>query len=504
MVRLLTPRLAVLLFLPATGDHAEGQPVSVANSGFEQPALADGVFVTSQPGWTGGYYDPLQPGVWIDQALSASDTGVWNPDAVDGFTAGAFAGENTGYALSTRNEDVGLAQVMNETLAPNTRYELRVRVGNSFYNESDLTAAARLELLAGGILLAAKSRSSPSAGAWAEHQLVYHSGSSPGQLGEAMEIRLIATAFSDGLGRSGYEVDFDEVSLEATPSPDPRTDLPIGNGSFEEPPLVDDDSESVQPAWTEGRYLPEDPDTWVVEPRIGATGTWNPDSFDGYPSGLVPDGNNAGYALTRPQYDAGIEQVLSSVLEPSTEYALKVRVGYPRTNPLPGAGFRIELRPGSELLVQSTGEAPAPGGWEEKEVRFVSVPAHTALGEPLAIRLVAVDHPDTRSYEVDFDDVRLTKQPAGVSSLRVTEIEPKGPNIILTWESRADQVYAIRYSTGLSGFVLLPGFDAISSEDDERPAEGGRFTVTIPDPLLTPENPERDGSLFLIVEELTP
>ena len=52
---------------------------------------------------------------------------------------------------------------------------------------------------------------------WEQQSLTYTSSSAHAQLGEALEIRLIAVAYADENGEDGYEVDFDEVTLIKEP-----------------------------------------------------------------------------------------------------------------------------------------------------------------------------------------------------------------------------------------------------------------------------------------------
>jgi hypothetical protein len=183
----------------------------VVNAGFENPVIANGDSVNVAPGWSLGHYAAADPTVWIE---GWDNAGVWNPDAAGGFSGEAFEGENTLWARSTAENHGGVAQVLtNAALKANTQYVLSVQVGNAFHNQSDLTAPYRLELVAGGVLLEEDAGASPAAGMWELHRLTYHSGPDPVELGQPLEIRLMAMAYTDGLGTDGYGVDFDEVGL---------------------------------------------------------------------------------------------------------------------------------------------------------------------------------------------------------------------------------------------------------------------------------------------------
>ncbi len=249
------PRLSILLLLWATfaasgNKLAQADELTVFNAGFEDPALPDGEwipnpnqgwFTADMVAWELGYYDVFDPGEWFpgeENFPDQEDAGVWNPDAGSGFTGSkAFAGENTGWALSAGGLEWGLSQIVTDTLQANTKYVLGAQVGNAFYNASDVTADYRLELLAGNILLATDSGASPHADSWESHSLTYKSGPDPAQHGKQLEIRLIAVNYVDGQGVDGYQVDFDEVSLTAEEIGAPLIGDYNENGELDEPDL---------------------------------------------------------------------------------------------------------------------------------------------------------------------------------------------------------------------------------------------------------------------------
>ena len=225
---------AVTITKPATVTI----PISVGNAGFEIPVLTDGTEEPNPPSWTDGYYDLANPTEWVvDEALA----GVYNPDASMGYGGVAPEGENVAYTTASSSRDRGLSQVLSATLAANTRYELSVQVGNPYlFNGSTATANYRVELLAGGVLLASDTGPSPADDTtWKTATVVYDSGEEPAQLGELLEIRLIAVNYTDGKG-----VDFDDVQLTAEgPAPTPyavKLTLAVNNEGSTRPDVTDD------------------------------------------------------------------------------------------------------------------------------------------------------------------------------------------------------------------------------------------------------------------------
>jgi len=212
--------------------------ITVGNAGFEDPVLEDGGDEPNPPSWTDGYYDVADPNVWVaDEALA----GVYNPTAAMGYGGVVPEGENAGYTTAHSSRDRGLSQVLSATLEANTRYELSVLVGNPYlFNGSTTTANYRVELLAGGVLLASDTGPSPANDqTWKTATVVYDSGEEPAQLGEPLEIRLLACAYTDGKG-----VDFDDVQLTAeSPAPEPYVvtlTLAVNNEGSGRPNVTDD------------------------------------------------------------------------------------------------------------------------------------------------------------------------------------------------------------------------------------------------------------------------
>ncbi|MDP6637235.1 MAG: hypothetical protein QGG42_20245, partial [Phycisphaerae bacterium] len=197
---------AVLSFTSVAGAG----DLTIINDGFELPVLADGEWDGAPPGWIDGYYDLAAPTVWV---IGNSDAGVYNPSAAEGFGGLAPEGQNVFYATSYVGYDGGASQILSDTLQADTLYDLNILVGNPLLYNGGLTADYRLELVANNVVLASVTGASPADDTvWTSAELFYNSGASPAQLGQLLEIRILATEFTDD-----YEIDFDTVSLSSGP-----------------------------------------------------------------------------------------------------------------------------------------------------------------------------------------------------------------------------------------------------------------------------------------------
>jgi len=204
----------VTIIPPATVTTA----ITVANAGFEDPVLGNGSWTETPAAWTEGHYDVTDPGVWV---VGDGAAGAYNPSVTDGFGGLAPEGENVMYITAGVGYDKGMSQVLSAKLEANTQYNLSVLVGNPFlFNGNTATADYRIELVAGGVVLASDTGPSPADDTtWTTAELTYDSGDNPAQLGEALEIRLVAVNFTDV-----KELDFDDVQLIAEgPPPNPYT-----------------------------------------------------------------------------------------------------------------------------------------------------------------------------------------------------------------------------------------------------------------------------------------
>jgi len=188
-------------------------PVAIENAGFEDSVLGDGVEDSSIPGWTEGKYNLAAPTVWVD---GASGVGVWNPDT-SGYTSGlAEAGENMGFTCAFAGIDNGMNQILagaTGLLEADAQYDMSVKLGNPFlYNEGP-APDYRIELVAGGVVVASETGASPADDTtWGTAGFSFNPGAAHAQLGDPLEIRLLAV---DDVRNDWYEVDYDSVSLTA-------------------------------------------------------------------------------------------------------------------------------------------------------------------------------------------------------------------------------------------------------------------------------------------------
>ncbi|MEM7390743.1 MAG: thrombospondin type 3 repeat-containing protein [Verrucomicrobiota bacterium] len=208
----------VWLSLVALGaGTAPAAPIPIANPGFEQPTLSDGFFTGTPPAWSNGLYNP--PTVWLSVNASA---GVYNPDPSAGYGGIAPEGSNMAVTAAHPSFDSGLSQVLSSNLQADMRYELSVRVGNPFGFNGGPSTDYRVELLAGGVLLASDSGLPPPDDSFfATSSLVFFSGPAPAQLGQPLEIRLLTQTLP-----TFALVDFDDVRLDAVPGGDINPPMP--------------------------------------------------------------------------------------------------------------------------------------------------------------------------------------------------------------------------------------------------------------------------------------
>jgi hypothetical protein len=203
-----------------TGDPDPGGALVVVNPGFEADNVANGTYNDKivPAGWT--KYDPQNI---IGQDYNS--LGVLNPTGTILYPGGAPEGSNVALVFLWRDQTSGMpagfVQQLADDLQANTQYTLRVQVGNIAPMGNvpfDLAGfpGYRVELLAGDVVLAADDDTlAPTDGTFLQSEVTFTTGDDDAQLGAPLAIRLINL----NKGDSGIEVNFDDVTLHAAPSP---------------------------------------------------------------------------------------------------------------------------------------------------------------------------------------------------------------------------------------------------------------------------------------------
>jgi hypothetical protein len=228
-----------------TGNLLSGAPISITNPGFDDISgeLVQGEF-TFGPlnGWD--LYDPGNitaggmGGTYYIGTLTPFELDpVGNPGVYEYFPNGADEGNRMGIAFnfdgSEDGGEYGMVQTLADTLQPSTQYTLQVRIGNitSGWNSNETQffdllgfPGYRVDLLAGSNVLASDNNTLDGLipeGAWATSTVTY---TSPGTVtpGQNLGIRLVNLNNGAGIPvNNDIEVDFDNVTLNATPIPEP-------------------------------------------------------------------------------------------------------------------------------------------------------------------------------------------------------------------------------------------------------------------------------------------
>ena len=227
------------VIMPACPAAWGAVPVGVTNAGFENPVLGVGAWQGTIPAWGQGWYDlgAADPTAWVAVNLGG-DAGVYHVSTSEYTSGTAPEGSNMAFADGYAGYDYGINQVLpgaTSKLQADATYVLSAVVGNPFLYNEDVTSDYRIELVAGGVVLASATGPSPvDDTTWAFPSLTYNSPAAPAQLGQQLEIRLIA---ANDARDAGYEVDFDNVTLNATyahpiSDPDGSYTVVVGTGSL--------------------------------------------------------------------------------------------------------------------------------------------------------------------------------------------------------------------------------------------------------------------------------
>jgi hypothetical protein len=194
-----------LVIVPQVQVRAASIPI--LNHSFENP------MAPMQSG--GSYYSMNVINNWI---LTPPPTGpiplqgvfspMMAPATTSAFTDPIPDGSQTAYSNGGT-----IRQVLTATLQAKTQYTLGAYVGN---RNSQPFPTYSIQLRAGGNLLASNGSVTPADGRFSLVTVNYNSGSSGSLIGQALEIRLVS---------SGVQANFDLITLNATPIPEPSAIL---------------------------------------------------------------------------------------------------------------------------------------------------------------------------------------------------------------------------------------------------------------------------------------
>jgi len=209
---------------------ASAVQVAITNPGFEDPVLNDGISSPITPGW-GGPYGPDYPGPPGFYGFGWS----LNPSTSDMNGGNAPEGNNMGAAIQIgeggNNIPTPLYQQTAALLTANTLYTLHVAVGHPIPNAPTFGAPITyagytVELDAGGSVLTMDNSSvSIAQGDYQYIDVTFTALPGDPQLGQPVVIQLSSPGLATYNG--AY---FDNVTLTATPVPEPATIALFGLG----------------------------------------------------------------------------------------------------------------------------------------------------------------------------------------------------------------------------------------------------------------------------------
>ena len=195
--------LLAVVFVMIWGPGARAAPVAISNPGFEAPAMADGAFVFSAPGWS--TFGGVGAGV-----------GTYNPTTLQ-YAAEAPEGENVAFMVVFNS--AGLAQTLPTQYQAGQTYTLTARVGDrDDYAQANFVVA----LFAGGVQVSQGGATpDPPDGEFSVVTATFAADQSVDGL--PIEIRLLATTSGDvdpdqDPGNGGTALDVDDVALDASPT----------------------------------------------------------------------------------------------------------------------------------------------------------------------------------------------------------------------------------------------------------------------------------------------
>jgi PEP-CTERM putative exosortase interaction domain len=197
------------------------------------------------PGWS--IYDPS--GTKGDGTGGNFYVGTLQPTIIESvdsenyqyFPDGAPEGSRVGIAFNFNagadTGEYGLQQTLSATLQANMTYTLSALVGNIASGQSldnntfnlDGFPGYRIDLMAGETILVSDNNSlagSIAEGSFASTSISYTATDSDLNLGENLRIRLVNLNVTDpSFSSADLEVDFDSITLDASPVPEPTTSV---------------------------------------------------------------------------------------------------------------------------------------------------------------------------------------------------------------------------------------------------------------------------------------
>jgi len=187
--------------------------IFIANHSFEDP-------IAPQQGTTGFYTDnssPVPIGNWLNAHTTGAQQGVLDPTQSQNLTGNdIFYGLQPvpdGNQVAYSNGGT-IAQTLSAVLQPNTRYTLSAYIGR---RKVLAFPANSIQLLAGSTTLVSSNTVTPAAGTFERVTVSYTSGG----IGDP----LIGQTLSIYLASFGIQTNFDNVTLDASPIPEPSAIL---------------------------------------------------------------------------------------------------------------------------------------------------------------------------------------------------------------------------------------------------------------------------------------
>jgi len=181
--------------------------VTVLNPSFEAPTAPQ------QPG--GQYFSNNDITNWVLSSSGGAVQGVFNPSASQAADAGNnYYDQPVPHGVQVAFSNGGsISQQLSAVLQPNRQYTLGAFVGR---RNNVSFPGYNIELLAGNTVLASNNSIIPVSGTFAPVTVNYTSGRSDPLIGQPLQIRLTSL---------GTQTNFDNITLDASPIPEPSAIL---------------------------------------------------------------------------------------------------------------------------------------------------------------------------------------------------------------------------------------------------------------------------------------